>query len=549
MGHDTLVRLRHDIGTFLNHLSGYSDLLAQDQHDDSLLSGLCEQVHSAVMQINTPLFRYFGKVEGEEFVSTAEIEEADRVTIFSLLYEIVSALQAAKHAAAERRSESALSDITHMLEAANAILGLVEERPGTDATSAPVEQVSEYPYSRDEAVERKSEYIGRVLIVDDDAVNRDILRRRIERMGHVVCIAENGEDALAIMKLAPFDIVILDVMMPKMNGFQLLERINGDERLGSVFVIVISSLMDNAGIARCIRLGAEDYMPREFDPIILRARIESCLEKKALRMRDERSLRAMMDSQKALASELREAADYVRSLLPRKAPMGYVRPDWIFVPSLSLGGDIFGYHEASDGRILFYLIDVSGHGIEAALVSVTLMNILKSQSLHGADFEDPSSVLAGLNAAFRMEEQNNLYFAAWYGCYDLSSRKLMYASAGSPPAVLIGPDGSRTELSTGGMVVGVDPEAVFHAESLIVEPGSNLYIFSDGIYEVKTAQGPVLSWEDFLGILSGLDATIRRGTSTLDQLASAVKKHCGKTRFDDDVSVLEFSFGAALASG
>ncbi len=546
MGHDAIVRLRHDLGTFLNHLAGYSDLLAGDERDDRELPPLCERVHRAAEELYVPLFRYFGRVGGEEFTPTDETEELDRTAVFASLYEIVSALQEAKRVAAERGKATAIEDVARMLEAANAIIGIVSERPASKETSAPTETLSEYPAGRDE--ENRSAYVGRVIVVDDDAMNRDILKRRIERMGHTVCVAENGEDALAMLKLAPFDIVLLDVLMPKMNGFQLLENINADARLAGVFVIVISSLMDNAVIARCLRLGAEDYMPREFDPIILQARIESCLEKKELREREKRSLKAMTESQRALASELREAADYVRSLLPRKAPLDGVKPDWIFLPSLSLGGDIFGYFRDAAGRILLYLIDVSGHGIEAALVSVTLMNILKAQSLSGADFADPSSVLAGLNDHFRMEEQNNLYFVAWYGCYDPASRKLVFASAGSPPAMLFAPGGARAELSSGGPAVGVDPDSAFPNAVATIEPGSRLYVFSDGIYEVPTSDHKVMPWSDFVDILSDVDAGAGRGEGGLHRLVDAVKARSGAAAFGDDVSVLRFDFDGGLGS-
>jgi sigma-B regulation protein RsbU (phosphoserine phosphatase) len=140
---------------------------------------------------------------------------------------------------------------------------------------------------------------------------------------------------------------------------------------------------------------------------------------------------------------------------------------------------------------------VSGHGIEAALFSVTLMNMLKTQVLPGADFSEPASVLDRLNASFRMEEQNNLFFTAWYGVWDRKSRELTYASAGSPPAILVLPDGTSEELSTGGIIVGVKADAHYDSARASIPKGSGLYVFSDGIYEFRAKDGTIFGIERF----------------------------------------------------
>jgi phosphoserine phosphatase RsbU/P len=390
---------------------------------------------------------------------------------------------------------------------------------------------------------------GRILVVDDNSFNRELLSRHLERQGHEVRSASDGLSALELLRSEAFDVAIIDVMLPGMNGYQLLERMRAEAKLKGVHAIVISSLEDTQAIAHCIQLGAEDYLPREFEPVILKARIESCLEKKRMKEEQELFVAALMDAQAKLGAELRGGASYVRSLLPRRLAFPELSTDWEFIPSASLGGDVFGYHilGGGDGRIgdvklALYLIDVSGHGIEAALFSVTLMNMLKTQVLPGADFAEPSSVLERLNASFKMEEQNNLFFTAWYGVWDHGSRELTYASAGSPPALLVLPDGSSAELSTGGMIVGADADARYVSGKVFLPRGSGLYVFSDGVYEFRAKDGSIFGLDRFARTLVAAVSSKRCGARVLDVVLEWVKSEASSKRFPDDVSLLELRF-------
>jgi two-component system, cell cycle response regulator len=123
---------------------------------------------------------------------------------------------------------------------------------------------------------------GFVLVVDDDAVNRLLLSRMLERDGHHVRTVANGLEALEAVRDDPFDCVLLDVLMPEMDGYQVLEHIRGDSKLRHTPVIMISAREDTDSIVRCIEMGAEDYLPKPFDPVLLRARINAGLAKKRL---------------------------------------------------------------------------------------------------------------------------------------------------------------------------------------------------------------------------------------------------------------------------
>lgn len=136
-----------------------------------------------------------------------------------------------------------------------------------------------------------------VLVVDDNEVNRDLLARRLKRQGHKICAAADGFEALKMMRSQPFDLVLLDIMMPLMNGYQLLETLKADEALRHIPVIMVSAVDDIDSIVRCIELGAEDYLSKPFNPVLLRARINACLEKKRLRDQEQAYLKRLADEQ------------------------------------------------------------------------------------------------------------------------------------------------------------------------------------------------------------------------------------------------------------
>ena len=202
-------------------------------------------------------------------------------------------------------------------------------------------------------------------------------------------------------------------------------------------------------------------------------------------------------AQARLEAELSDAARYVMSILPEPRTATPIT-EWLLVPSTELGGDSFGYHAIDDDHMAFYLLDVCGHGVGAALLSVTVINVLRAAALPNVDFRDPSRLLAALNDAFPMEKQNNMFFTIWYGVYRRSSSELRYATGGHPPAIHLksAADGTTaaSELITlGGMAIGALPGVEYECKSVHVEPGDRLLILSDGTFEVNGPDGDMLS--------------------------------------------------------
>ena len=243
----------------------------------------------------------------------------------------------------------------------------------------------------------------------------------------------------------------------------------------------------------------------------------------------------LTEAQLRLESEMAEAAAYVRSLLP--APLtGPVAIDWCDHPSSTLGGDGFGYHRLNGAAdaLAIYLLDVSGHGVGSALLSSSVLNVLRTHSLAGTDFHQPSAVLDGLNRAFPMAENNDKYFTMWYGIYHPSSRTLTYASGGHHPAVLIPGQAPAMHLRTAGAAIGIMPGLTYPSAQIIVPPQTEIYLFSDGVYEIARPDDTWQSRDEFCQFLHDKRPSI----DTIVKRAHALH---GSDEFEDDFSLLKIS--------
>ena len=207
---------------------------------------------------------------------------------------------------------------------------------------------------------------ARLLVVDDNEDNRYTLIMRLQIEGYEnITAAEDGEAALALLQAQEFDLVLLDVMMPKVDGYQVLQRLKAAGQLHNIPVIMISALNEIDSVVRCIELGAVDYLAKPFDPILLRARVGASLEKK--RLRDEvRSHHARMED------ELESARELQLSMLPtdfKKLTAGQrIEIFAMMEPAREVGGDLYDFFTTPDGILCFLVGDVSGKGMPAALL-------------------------------------------------------------------------------------------------------------------------------------------------------------------------------------
>jgi sigma-B regulation protein RsbU (phosphoserine phosphatase) len=258
--------------------------------------------------------------------------------------------------------------------------------------------------------------------------------------------------------------------------------------------------------------------------------VDDITEIKLAREKLQRTNETLEQTQRRLEDELGEAANYVRSLLP--APLsGEVETRSCYLPCSHLGGDGFGCYWLDAETFAFYLLDVSGHGVGSALLSISVLNVLRTQLLRRTDFSDPAAVLEGLNRSFPMDRNNDKYFTIWYGVYHVPSRVLRYASAGQHPALLLTGEGEAVRLQTRGPVIGVTPETTYTAEQVTVPAIAEIFLFSDGVFEIARPDGTYLLWEEFAQFLQ-----VKR--PAIDSIVEQMREVHGGPEFDDDFSLL-----------
>ncbi len=238
--------------------------------------------------------------------------------------------------------------------------------------------------------------------------------------------------------------------------------------------------------------------------------------------------------------DLVAARTYVESLLPVRLAKGPVLTDWLFEPSARIGGDALGYHAIDENHFALYLMDVAGHGARAALLAAAVITVLRKQALPGVDMRHPGQVLGGLNAMFPMEEHGDTFFTAWYGVYLKNERQLRYCAGGHHPGYLADPGRVQAvPLWTRNTMVGVKPGHEFLAASTTVIPGSTLYLFSDGLFEIETASGEQRCLEDFLPLLLALATG---ASSETERLVGEARRLTGRNEFEDDLTLLVVTF-------
>lgn len=255
----------------------------------------------------------------------------------------------------------------------------------------------------------------------------------------------------------------------------------------------------------------------------------------------ERRSRRDVERTTELNRDLLKASNYVLSLLPRPIEAGPVRVTWKFVPSAQLGGDAFGYYWPTPETFVFYLVDVSGHGVGSAMHSVAVMNILRQRALPNVDFEDPSQVLSSLNDRFQMGAYNGMYFTMWYGVYHTRTRTLVHGSGGHHPAYMVSATREPAQpVGDSNIIVGALPQQPYDTRTTLVPPGSSLYLFSDGVYEVATKGGDVQSLADLVPLLS---RPRQEGITEPDRVYRAINEIAATPgELDDDFSLMVLTF-------
>jgi adenylate cyclase len=343
--------VKHELRTPLNHILGYCELLLEEAADrgGERFTPDLQRIHGAGKRLLAVVNDLVDPDKGAALRSAPSLVHRD---VRAPLSEIIGCVGMLQEEAAAAGLADVLADLGKIAAAARELLLVVTHvMSGAEASEEPaVVSRGAATFLRREAPAQAAapSLTGALLVVDDDAGNRDMLSRRLTRLGNQVTVAANGREAIELLRRSAFDLVLLDILMPEMNGDQVLEVLKADPALRLVPVIVLSASDESESVARCIQMGAEDYLTKPFDPVLLQARLSACLEKKQLRDREQLHLRQIQ-------AEQQKSERLLLNVLPPAIADRLKRGEQVIADSFAeatvLFGDLVGFTSLAAGIV------------------------------------------------------------------------------------------------------------------------------------------------------------------------------------------------------
>jgi serine phosphatase RsbU (regulator of sigma subunit) len=325
--------------------------------------------------------------------------------------------------------------------------------------------------------------------------------------------------------------------MPEVDGYRVLEALRGDGTLERLPVIMISAVTEIDSVVRCVEMGATDYLPKPFNPVLLKARVGATLEKKRLRDRERQWAKSM-------ERELEIGREIQASFLPEELP----RPDgWEisarFTPARQVAGDFYdAFPLAGGSRIGLVVADVCDKGVGAALFMALFRSLLRAfaerefaEQSHSGDDRIHGTIVATNDYIARTHGASNMFATVFFGVLDPATGALAWVNAGHEAPVVFGVSGIAARLSPSGPALGMMPGMKFEVRMSRLEPGQTLLAFTDGVTEAKDPSGRLYSEEALLGLLAG---GAPDAAALLDRIENSVAIHSAGAERSDDITML-----------
>ena len=380
---------------------------------------------------------------------------------------------------------------------------------------------------------------GRLLVVDDNEMNRDMLSRRLSRRGHTVETAESGQQALELISEREFDVILLDIMMPGVSGIEVLKTLRESYSTSDLPIIMATAQSENEDIVEALKLGANDYVTKPLNFPVVLARVDTQLSLK-------KSQDALKLAHGRMKRDLEAAAQVQKKLLPHVLPESdTISVAWEYHPCDELAGDFLNVFRVNEQEIAVYIVDVMGHGVPAALFAFSVSRHLsqfmgRSSILFDSDSSTaaaaPQVVLSRLNELFPLASNDGRYFTLLYGLLNVEKHTFRCANAGHPYPLILTPGQELREMKMTGHPIGLVERPEFDEVTVQLTPGDRIYLYSDGLEEERNPSGEPFEMERVQdAIMNSASQPIK---SSVAHLVQSAVRWCESDNFSDDVSVI-----------
>ncbi|HID56057.1 TPA: response regulator [Candidatus Poribacteria bacterium] len=386
----------------------------------------------------------------------------------------------------------------------------------------------------------------RILVVDDDPRNVRLLKRILTSEGYMVEEAYCGEDALQMALEEPPDLVLLDVMMPGMDGYEVCRRLREDRRTVAVPIVMVTALSGRKEKAKALEYGADDFITKPFERVEILARVRSSLRVKRLHDELMEANRRLEERNLLFETELFMARELQQALMTQEIPkICGVEFDYRYLPTFTVGGDFLFIQAVSESCLGLFISDVMGHGPQAAMVTAIIRTLLSNFLRYDPP---PSRLLAQMNERFTavMPKSYCMMFAsAAYLRLDTRSGEMIFSNAGHPPPFLLRRDRGEIDVVTApnSIALGLERETKYQDTSFQLKAGDGIFMYTDGLFEIRDNSNEIFGLERLQQALKeGLKMPSNR---LLDFILDKVMSFAEMKHMDDDLTALclNYKFG------
>jgi sigma-B regulation protein RsbU (phosphoserine phosphatase) len=330
----------------------------------------------------------------------------------------------------------------------------------------------------------------KILVVDDERLNINVLVDLL-KPNYKMMAAKNGEQALKAVQIAnPPDLILLDIMMPEMDGYEVCRRLKADEATRDIPVIFITAMGETSDETKGLEVGAVDYLTKPISPPIVEARVKTHLALRRNMAELQKAYKIIETQKDRMEDELNVAHGIQMSMVPQTFPPFPDRDEFsihaALHPAREVGGDFYDFFFIDENRLCLCIGDVSGKGVPAALFMAVTRTLIKARA---SEDTSTASILTRVNDEISRDNKAYMFVTLFVGILDTVTGEMIYTNAGHNPTYIRNADGNLERLDTlHGPVVGAKEGLAYKEDRIRVAKGDTILMYTDGVTEARNPE-------------------------------------------------------------